>query len=595
MDYAFRKILSNITYFAKTNEDRAKGSLTSRRRHNTQAEPDGTLKETTAADHGNIITKKGSHSDTDILSANEQKKRKIRKLKLDVKKASQSMTRSLDFTNNDDDGSNAENTPKHKLLDCKSAEVFSFRLKRFNFDSSFDLPDSPTDSSSRTEEIVEIDSYSDPSDTEDSSEKKEVKMCRKVEQEPDTHSESTSVSPEPFEDLEDKNEEERISLLLNYQMRLEKLECFLQKLLNEFQFHIEVSKIFNAKSIVTAPSGTDVTRIPKILGQVTHADNTTRGVSPSWNIIVEKEDSSSKNKLKQQLLAMKETIDTFINLYLDHRRKGLTVLRKSYRIQRGKSAKMTIKKKMKHYDFPDLREAMINLFGTESEKEELSVSMHNAGHLFSESDSSECNCKCHYSPSDSGLTSKDTNQSITSSIGNFTMDSNTLSAYSESLDMIVSYNSFDDSTLSILQQKTAIERITFYVQAHSIQINCEADEFESKNILTFHCPACNISEVDEECLLKHILSQKHCEKIHFLYKTAYIKKCVASGKEIMPSTVLNPMTLYRDGNKIVCFGDAMYACTLCFENLIVGESVLMAHCYDKNHVNRKETLSELFE
>lgn len=591
MAFSFRKIISNIPYFTKPDEGAnhetdVLDDVSTQRYHQNyfssipsseniefdRVEADSTSKCASlilpeSARH--YTAKKGSFSDTDLLTNNDkQEKKKSRKLKLDIKKANQSVSDSYIYSENS--SVNVENTPKHKLLDYKSVDFF----RGFNFNQSFELSDAESNASSYDEENIDIESISDHSDTDMSIEtnmedKAAIKMCRKVE-----HKETAympSVTPESFGDVEvDKNEEERITLLLNYQMKLEKMECFLKKLLNDFQFHIEVSKIFNGKSIVSTLPGTDVSNLPKSIGEV--VVDLHRGVSPAWNIIMEKEDSNTKSKLKTQLLSMRQTIDNFIDTHL-HEPKTRQI----------KRIKVNNKKKIKHYDFPDLREAMLYLF------------QDNYNHRI---DDFDCNCHCH-SP-DSGLimkTEKEANHSITSSIGNFTLDSTTLSAYSESLDQVISYNSFNDTSLySTFFQRAAIERITFYIQVHSIQLKCESpNDTESKNVITFFCPTCHVTEHEENGLLKHILSQLHCEKIHFVYKTAYVKKCIGAGKEIQPSTVLNPMTMYRDENKIVCFGDALYACSLCFENLIVGESVLMAHCSEEEHIELRERLSEIFE
>lgn len=538
-----------------------------------RVEADSTSKSTSLIESvRNYTIKQGSLSDTDLLTNNFDKlKKKSQKLKVDIKKANQSVSDSFIYSENS--SVDLENTPKHKLLDSKSAELF----KGFNFNQSFDLSDAESDASSYEEENIDIESISEHSDTDMSiatnvDDKVAIKMCRKVDPEAGT-APIPSVTPESFTDVEvDKNEEERITLLLNYQMKFDQMESFLKKLLTEFQFHIEVSKVFNGKSIVTTLPGANVTNIPKSLGEVMYVD-LQRGVSPAWNIIMEKEDCNTKSKLKTQLLSMRQAIDKFIGTYL-HEPKP----------HQNKKNKVNNKKKMKHFDFPDLREAMLHLF-----QDEFNSSI----------DDVDCNCHCH--SVDSGLitkSEKDSNHSITSSIGNFSLDSMTLSAYSESLDQVISYNSFHDTSLcSTLLQRAAIERITFYIQVHSIQLKCESpnEVNDSKNVITFYCPACNVNKYEEYGLLKHILSPLHCEKIHFVYKTAYVKKCISAGKEIQPSTVLNPMTMYRDENKIVCFGDAMYACSLCFENLIVGESVLMAHCHIDEHIDRREQLSDMFE
>lgn len=588
MAFSLRKIISNISYFTKSVESDHETDVLNdvpaeKQRQNyfssipsseniefDQVEADSTskcvsLNLTEPVRH--YSTKKGSLSDTDLLTNNidKQEKKRCRKLKLDIKKANQSVSDSLIYSENS--SLNVENTPKHKLLDCKSAELF----RGFNFNQSFDLSDAESNVSSYEEENIDIESISDHSDTDISiatniEDKSAIKMCRKV----DPKAGIAAISSESFADVEvDKNEEERMTLLLNYLMKFEKMECFLKKLLTEFQFHIEITKIFNNKSIVTTlPSTGD--NISKSLGEVMFVD-LQRGISPAWNIIMEKEDSNTKSKLKTMLLSMRHTIDNFIGTCLHEP--------KTHQIKR----KVSNKKKIKYFDFPDLRDAMLHLF-----EEDFNSS------------SSDLDCSCHCHSSDSGLitkSEKEANHSITSSIGNFSLDSTTLSAYSESLDQVISYNSFNDTSLySTLLQRAAIERITFYIQVHSIQLKSESPkDSESKSAITFHCPACNITEYEENGLLKHILSQSHGEKIHFIYKTAYVKKCIGAGKEIQPSTVLNPMTMYRDDNKIVCFGDALYACSLCFENLIVGESVLMAHCSDNEHIDRRERLSEMYE
>lgn len=627
MAFSFRKIISNINYFKKPDDDSfdvPNDDSSKKRRHASgsaaeetaeinfeRLEPDSTSKQCTSLNFPesmkNFAAKKGSLSDTDLLMINieggKKEKRRSKKLRLDIKKANQS----VDNIDQSGQGDNVENTPKHILLECKSSEAFSERFKKLDFNRSFDLFDAMSDVSSDQDMDIESLTDSDSDISIASNEKSSIKMCRKVDGEPEINEHNQlvpSATPESFGDVEiDRNEEERIALLLNYQMKFEKMECLLKNLLSQFQFHVEVSKIFHCRSFVTTLPGTDVTNIPKILGEVTYLD-TARGVSPtdSWNIIMEKEDIESKNKVKKLLLSIKNTIDQFVNVNLKSQesKPKLNQIRRSitYDLHKGtrtqKKARMNNKKKLKHFDFPDFRDAMIALFEPEDVSNYTSLDV-------DESDF-KCICKCHHNEStdtDSGLTSKsnDRSMSITSSIGNFTLDSSTLTAFSESLDLIISYNSFQDTSLfSTLLQKAAIERITFYVQVHSIQLKCEtSDDFESKNVITFHCPSCKTTENEENGVLKHIFSQTHCEKIHFQYKTAYIKKCVQSGKEIQPSTVLNPMTMYRDDNKIVCFGDAMYACSLCFENLIVGESVLMAHCSEADHVERREKLCEIFD
>lgn len=593
MAFSLRKMLSNISYFSKPGDDdnlllrpsnetatvnsRQDGIPTSENIEFDRVEADSTSK-CASLNLPNFVknyaTKKGSHSDTDIHSFNsatgKQERKKCRKLKLDIEKASKSMN---DCTNYSENSSvNLENTPKHKLLDCKSADYF----KGFNFNQSFDISDVASVAS--TNEDVDIESLSEHSDTDNSEDingKGEIKMCRKVEHQslPEL---LPSATPDSFADVEvDKNEAERMTLLFNYQMKLEQIECFLKKLLSEFQFHIEVSKVFDCKSVVTVP-GTDA--------KANVNTDYLRCISPAWNIVMEKEDNTTKLTVKNQLLSMRESIDEFIDTYLQEPKPTLqrSLTYNLYKRTRQHKPNLSYKKKIKYFDFPDLREAMINLFSTEDSG--------------NDSDSSKCSCQCHSDPETPKSDKETRDQSITSSIGNFTLDSTTLSAYSESLDQIISYNSFETDTLyNTLLQKSAIERISFYIQVHSIQLKCEASDLESKAIMTFYCPTCKTTDNEENGLLKHILSPNHCEKLHFVYKTAYVKKCISTGKEIQPSTVLNPMTMYRDDNKIVCFGDAMYACSLCFENLIIGESVLMSHCHDEEHVTRREMLTDIFD
>lgn len=616
MAFSLRKMLSNISYFTKPGDEEnakirahddtnnenclqnSKNSIpASENIEFDRAEADSTSKSLISPNLPSprhfCAAKKSSLSDTDLLkiAPERQERKKCRKLKLDVEKA-QSMNNSF---NDSEDSANLENTPKHKLLECKSADYF----KDLNFNQSFDISDAESDVSSFEEDIV-IESVLELSDTDISDgihDKTDIKMCRKVE----NHSQpelSKSVTPESFADVEiDKNEAERIALLQNYETKLEKMECFLKNLLTEFQFHIEVSKVFNCKSIVTALPEIDVPNIPKSCGDVKYIDNIHRGISPAgWNFVLEKEDETTKAKLKNQLERMRHSIDEFLNTYLkqsESKPKARLQRRDTYILHKSevqhKPTHLSYKKKIKYFDFPDLREAMIKLFSPDD--------IDNVD----ENDSLHCSCNCHSQESESTLNSdKNTpDHSITSSIGNFTLDSTTLSAYSESLDQIVSYNSFNDTYNSLyntLLQTSAIERISFYVQVHSIQLKCEiVTDYESKNIITFYCPTCKTTDYEENGLLKHILSSNHCEKIHFVYKTAYVQKCISAGKEIQPSTVLNSMTMYRDDNKIVCFGDAFYACSLCFENLLIGESVLMAHCSDIEHVHRREMLTEIFD
>ena len=615
-------MFSNISYFSKSgdqqnlegyhaNEPSSQQYMSNEPSQSMEfqsIEPDSTSKHYTASLNlpesvRKFAARKVSLSDSDLLSITEEGAnihRGKKKLKLDIRKASQSMNESLSQAGN----TNIENTPPHINLDCKSADLFSEKFKQMNFSRSFVF-----DMSSDSEEELDIESLSDCSDTDISAkeEEPEVKMCRKVESSCENQL-VPSATPESFGDMElDRNEEERVSLLLNYQMKFEKIECVLKKLLSEFQFHIEVSKIFNGRSFVTALSGTDVSNIPKMLGQVKYMDNIHRdSPTDSWNIVMEKEDAATKFKFRKQLQSLKHCVDNFTATYLQSSEPNIRVkpmIKRSitFNLHKGKrmhkSMKISNKKRMKHFDFPDYRDSLLNLFkegGCDGTDTHLDHTEDGSAH--------QCACNCHnhsLSQSDSGLTSKEnlSNQSITSSIGNFSLDSTTLSAFSESLDQIISYNSFEDSTLfSTLQQKPAVERITFYVQAHSIQIRSDTtDKDDSKITISFFCPSCDITENEEDGLLRHILCQKHCEKIHFQYKSAYIKKCMEQGREIQPSTVLNPMKMYRDDNKIVCFGDAVYACSLCFENNIVGESILMAHCADETHADRREKMYEMYE
>ncbi|CAH2237740.1 jg13483 [Pararge aegeria aegeria] len=588
-------MFSNITYFKKSDAEEPEPNVKIRRHTYVVEEPFNVNYESTEADSTsrqctslnlpetvkNLAEKKSSFSDTDLLNLKVatpiRKKRLCKKLKLDVKKASQSMN-----TLNCD--SNVENTPKHVHLECKSSDVFSERFRGLDFNKSFNLIDALSDdqSSSPFEEDFDIESLSEHSDSDISmpTNKSSIKMCRKVSdsQSSDDKQIVPSVSIESFADIEvDRNEEERVRLLDNYRTKLEK------------------------SHISSIPDNID--DIPKMLKEMMDVNKTTNknSLSDSWNIILEKEDSKTKYKVKKHLLSMKRFIDEFVRSNLQNSENSDTDskirTRPVKKCQRyvPKHANISRKKKIKHFDFPDLREAMLNLFNLDDQTHDTTIDISSS----EESDTSKCMCKCHNTSSDtdSAATStvNDQSMSITSSIGNFSLDLSELTAYSESLDQIVSYNSFQDTSLyGTLLQKAAIERISFYVQVHSIQLKCEPDlEFESRNTLTFHCPPCKDIQMEENGLLRHILSLSHCEKIHFLYKTVYIKKCVAAGKEIQPSTVLNPMKMYRDDNKIVCFGDALYACTLCFENLIVGESVLMTHCCEPQHIERKEKLAEI--
>lgn len=618
MAFSFRKMLSNITYFKKTEEcsdsvpEDASFNL---RRHVSDEtiildfeclEPDSTSRQGASLklpeSVKNYGVKKGSLSDTDLLTRTpdtplRSKKRKCKKLKLDIKKASCSMNQLSCDSFND-----AENTPKHILLDCKSADLFSERFKEFHFNRSFELLDALSDEVPSSPFELDIDSLSDDSESGKSefsvlSNKSSIKMCRKVTASQSSNEQRSvpSTSIESFGDVHvELSEEERVRLMETCQFKLAKMADLLRKFLHEFQFHIRVSKMFHSKTLFSADPGSDIKDqmdYDQILNECT--DKSERPIR-FWNV-VEKEDTETKEKMKKQLLAIKANIERFNNIYLkmipendevDHTSKN-----KQKKLQKCPKG-INFKKKLKYFDFPDLRDAMLHLF-----MEDVTSDMN-----LSDSDDSnicQCMCKCHTpstptSQTDSGMLTKtnDGSMSITSSIGNFSLDSSTLTAYSETLEQVVSYNSFQDTSLyNSLLQKAAIERITFYVQVHSIQLKCEeCDELKS---FTFHCPSCKDTLQDENSLLRHILSQSHCEKIHFVYKTAYIKKCMSSGKEIQPSTVLNSMTMYRDENKIVCFGDAMYACSLCFENLIVGESVLMAHCNDPQHIEKRSKLDEI--
>ncbi|XP_034838977.1 uncharacterized protein [Maniola hyperantus] len=619
MAFSLRKMFSNITYFKKSESENPEQHSKLRRDtyvvddpiiiHYNSTEPDSTSRQCASLNLPdsvkNFVAKKGSLSDTDLLNLNAEnpirKKRKSKKLKLDIKKATSHSMNTLNYD------SNVENTPKHVHLECKSSDAFSEKLRNMDFNKSFHLIDAMSDdpSSSPFEEDFEIESLSDYTDSDISvlSNKSSIKMCRKimVSQSSDKKQIAPSVSLESFSDIElDKNEEVRNRLLVNYQTKLEKLELCTKKLLNEFQFHIEVSKVFNSRSTTSIPGKTE--KIPKMLQELVYTTGTNKpSLSDSWNVILEKEDNETKCKVKKHLLSMKEFIDEFVRLNLQNSEHSDVDSKQGRPIKKckryvPKHANMSRKKKMKHFDFPDLREAMLNLFNENVTSHDSTTDISSSD----ESDMSKCICKCHSTSSETDLepssNMNDQSTSITSSIGNFTLDMSELTAYSESLDQIVSYNSFQDTSLyNTLLQKAAIERISFYVQVHSIQLKCEESnqDGDTKNILTFYCPSCKDVETEENGLLRHILSPSHCEKIHFLYKTAYIKKCVAAGKEIQPSTVLNPMTMYRDDNKIVCFGDALYACTLCFENLIVGEYVLMKHCCEPQHIERKEKLADI--
>ena len=378
MAFSLRKMLSNINYFKKS-EDSSENSISEanvkKRRHTyvgeepiiinfETTEPDSTSRQCTSLklpeSVKNFAAKKGSLSDTDILTLSVQapvreKRRKCKKLKLDIRKASQSMNQL-----SEDSLSNVENTPKHVLLECKTSDVFSERFKGFDFNKSFDLFDAMSDeTSSPFEDDLDIDSLSDQSDSDVSvASHKNIKMCRKVTEMDNKLSDENqlvlSASLESFADVElDKNEEERMRLLLNYQMKLEKMDCFLKKLLNEFQFHIEVSKVFRSKAIVTALPGTDISNLPQSLGKVKYVntlDLEEQSSTPStWNIIMEKDDIQTKLKLRKQLVSMKHHIDDFIKTYFQSNNETKT---RSITFQRAtKRSNISHKKKIKHFDF----------------------------------------------------------------------------------------------------------------------------------------------------------------------------------------------------------------------------------------------------
>ncbi|XP_013138075.1 PREDICTED: uncharacterized protein LOC106102994 [Papilio polytes] len=597
MAFSLRKMLTNISYFKKIENE----SVNTEKQNTYDemdlndyqtTEPDSTIRQCSSLNIPDSVkifnAKKTSLSDTDLtLNVNNpirHKHKRCKKLKLDINKASQSLSEKLNQEESCD--SNVENTPKHILLECATSE-FTNKLKGFDFNKEFDIYDGTSDdqwSNPFEEENIDIESFSDHSDSDISigNQKKSIKMCRKV-QSMESGSSSDEIqhpptSPESFGDIEtDKNEIERIKLLYNYQNKLEKVENLLKDMLNEFQFHIQVSKIFNRTLPDTDPGNPEI-----------------RKPSPtdSWSVIME-EDGNTKVSVKKQLESIKYSIEQFINIYLKDYEKDTRIKKCRKYTPRNKGKQRCVnKKKMKYYDFPDLREAMINLFSPELNETNSSDS--------DDSLSSKCSCSCHETSShtDSGLISKNndrSNQSITSSLGNFSLETSTLTTYSESLDQIISYNSFEDSVYNTFIQKTAVERITFYIQVHNIQLKCDLNDDNETKTLIFFCQSCKSTEYNENDLLKHILGQNHCEKIHFQYKTAYIKKCMAEGKEIQPSTVLNPMKMYRDDNKIVCFGNAVYACSLCFENDIIGESVLMTHCAEKYHIEKREKLNEIID
>lgn len=581
MAFSLRKMLSNISYFTKPEDAAAEDRGENFERNYIprdlanfeRIEADSTSKCESLNLPDSIkqyALKKGSLSDTDILNITPKEKRKFKKLKLDIHKASQSL--SDKFLHSEDSSNETENTPKHVLLESKRSELFSEKLKKFNFDLSFDLSDSTSNDSLSDNENLDIESLSDHTESEmtevSSDEVKVVKMCRKVSEK------TLSGSQESFADLNvDKNNS---NILFIYQSKFEKIENALRNLLKEFQFHIEVSKGFNLHSA-------GIKTVKKDNLQFVYLEGIkSTGVSPSWDILTDNDILTCKAKIQNQLQSISKITNSFLNTHFQQQNltNSLTFdVHKGKRLRR--QGRINEKKRIKYFDFPDLRASMLKLFNMEDEDLETS-----------NDESPRCCCKCECQ--ESVIMKVETDTSITSSIGNFSLDSTTISAYSESLD-VISYNSFNDSNLySTLLQKPSVDRIIFYIQAHSIQIRSEpSNDYESKNTITFYCPSCNITESEENELLKHILSQKHCEKLHFIYKTAYIKKCVSEGKEIMPSTVLNPMRFYRDDNKIVCFGDAVYACTLCFENMIVGESVLMAHVSQQEHLNRRDMLDDI--
>ncbi|KPJ14055.1 hypothetical protein RR48_01630 [Papilio machaon] len=499
MAFSLRKMLTNISYFKKSDnetEDTKKqntyDTLDEVNYENT--EPDSTVRQCSSLNIPDSVkqftAKKGSLSDTDLLTLNvdspiRHKHKRCKKLKLDIKKASQSLSEKLNQEEENSCDSNVENTPKHILLECATSE-FTDKLKGFDFSKEFDIYDGTSDdqwSNPFEEENIDIESISEHSDSDVSigNKKKSIKMCRKVQSLPSGSSSDENChppsSPESFGDIEtDKSEIERLKLLYNYQTKLEKVENLLKDMLNEFQFHIKVSKVFNSRADheEADSNNPDMTRKPS--------------PTDSWSVIMEKEDDNTKVSVKKQLESIKQSIEQFINVYLkdyDNVQRIKKCRKYLPRNQRGALPRRVNKKKMKHYDFPDLRDALINLFYPDLNDTFTSTT--------SDSDdcvSSKCSCSCHHESSshtDSGLISKtidgSSNQSITSSIG----------------------------------------------------------------------------------------------------------------KEIQPSTVLNPMKMYRDDNKIVCFGNAVYACSLCFENDIIGESVLMKHCADKEHIERREKLDEIID
>lgn len=643
MAFSFRHIISNIPYFKKSGDDSSPGSenlssSSSKKRRHISLNDTGNSSKSSCSDKIEDVDQKISDVkpqetteqvailDTEVftmdITSTKQGKKKAKKLKLDMA----TISGSTEVINQESLYNCAiENTPQQINLQNRRSEMFSERLKEFDLSRSFDIYDLMNDK--ETDTNYDVQSLSEHSESDISlASHDDVKMCRKVQLLSELSDSSDgeqnlvhSSSIESFVDVGlDKNEEDRISLLLSFQVKFEKLERLLQQLLNEFQFHIEVSKVFQTKSIVTALPGSDITNLPKKYGEITYIDETSRGPSPSgtWNIVIENEDDISKFKLRKQLLSMKRCIENFVKEYLHNTelmlaKKAITSNLKMTQIldsnKKGREKRLRINKKKRERcmnDFPDLEEVLQKLFSldTNIHSDTSNLEVDTSGDT-----DEKCTCKCRYhrecsslSHTDSGVkTCEDKlNQSITSSIGNFSLDSNSLSAYSESLDNIISYSSFNDSSIynSILQ-KPAIERITFYVTVHGIQLKSDDNDmtYDLKPRVIFSCHSCFTDLYNEQDLIKHILTQKHCEKIHFLYKNAYIKKCIASDQEIMPSTVLNPMKMYRDDNKIVCFGDGIFACTLCFENMIVGESVLMAHCDTEDHQERRDQLNDLLE
>ncbi|GBP87290.1 hypothetical protein EVAR_86872_1 [Eumeta japonica] len=390
-----------------------------------------------------FTAKKCSLSDTDLTVNSEFSKidRNCKKLKLDVEKANRSAREALDITCDNKYADDViENTPKQISLGY-SGNVFSEKFKQIDFNKSFDLFDYMSEGRPSSSDKDLETPWSERSDSELSASEDgvEVKMCKKV-----NDSEYAS-SVGSFVDLElDRNEEQRITLLLSYQMKLEKMEIMLKNLLTEFQFHIEVSKIFQFKSQVTTLPGTDISNIPKILGDIACYDSLSRNDSPtgSWNIVMKREDDLTKLKLKKQLLSMQKCIQEFMDQYLKENYD------RKLNFNKGYTKKLRINRKKRDKQLDDC--------------------------------SDQCDCCCHKN-NDSGLTTKSSlteNQTISSSIGNFSLDLSTLSTFSESLDNL-SYSSFsDNSFFSTMLQKSAMERIMFYVQVHSIEMRNDLDDAE---------------------------------------------------------------------------------------------------------------------